>query len=226
VKNMNSVPVLIYGKSGTGKSTSLRNFKNEDIAIINVLGKPLPFRNTLKNIVTTDDYATVLENIKKTSRKIVVIDDAGYLITNQFMRTHSKGGGGNAVFAVYNELADNFWNLISEIKKIPGGKTVYFIMHEDVNEFGVYRPKTIGKLLDDKVCIEGMFTIAIRTMIEDGKYIFRLKNNGSDVTKTPFDMFDKDFMDNDLKELDAVIREYYELDKIEIKEDKKEEENK
>lgn len=222
VKNMNSVPVLIYGKSGTGKSTSLRNFKNEDIAIINVLGKPLPFKNVLKNIVTTDDYATVLENIKKTSRKIVVIDDAGYLITNQFMRTHSKGGGGNAVFAVYNELADNFWSLISEIKKIPGGKTVYFVMHEDVNEFGIYRPKTIGKLLDDKVCIEGMFTIAIRTMIEDGKYIFRLKNNGNDVTKTPFDMFDKECMENDLKELDTVIKEYYDLNKVE---DKKEEEN-
>lgn len=225
IRGMNSVPVLIYGKSGTGKSTSLRNFKNEDIAIINVLGKPLPFRNVLKNIVTTDDYATVLENIKKTSRKIVVIDDAGYLITNQFMRTHSKGGGGNAVFAVYNELADNFWNLISEIKKIPGGKRVYFSMHEDTNEFGICRPKTIGKLLDDKVCIEGMFTIAIRTMIEDNKYIFRLKNNGSDVTKTPFDMFDKEFMENDLKELDTVITEYYELDKIEI-EDKKEEEEK
>ena len=105
-----------------------------------------------------------------------------------------------------------------KLKKYQGGKTVYFVMHEDVNEFGIYRPK-IGKLLDDKVCIEGMFTIAIRTMIEDGKYIFRLKNNGSDVTKTPFDMFDKDFMDNDLKEL-AVIKEYYELDKIEDKKEK------
>lgn len=221
VKNMNSVPILIYGKSGTGKSTSLRNFKNDEIAIINVLGKPLPFKNELKNIVTTDDYTKVLENIKATSRKVIVIDDAGYLIVNQFMRNHSKGGGGNAVFAVYNELADNFWKLINDIKMIPGGKRIYINMHEETDDNGITKPKTIGKLLDDKVCIEGMFTVAIRTLFEDGKYKFRLKNNGNDVTKTPFDMFEIEEMENDLKEFDKIVNEYYELDKIE---DKKEEE--
>lgn len=215
VKNMKSVPVLLIGKSGTGKSTSMRNFENDEIAVINVLGKQLPFKSKIKNIVTTDDYNKVIENIQKTSRKTIVIDDAGYLITNQFMRNHSKGGGGNAVFAVYNELADNFWKLVNAIKNIDGGKTVYFVMHEDSDEAGNVRPKTIGKLLDDKVCIEGMFTVAIRSMFKDGKYIFRTKTDGNDIVKSPLGMFEEEEIDNDLKEVDKIIREYYELDKVE-----------
>lgn len=215
VKNMKSVPVLLIGKSGTGKSTSMRNFENDEIAVINVLGKQLPFKSKIKNIVTTDDYNKVVENIQKTSRKTIVIDDAGYLITNQFMRNHSKGGGGNAVFAVYNELADNFWKLVNTIKNIDGGKTVYLIMHEDTDENGNTRPKTIGKLLDDKVCIEGMFTVAIRSMFKDGKYIFRTKTDGNDIVKSPLGMFEEEEIDNDLKEVDKIIRDYYELDKIE-----------
>ena len=217
VKNMKSVPVLLIGKSGTGKSTSMRNFENDEIAVINVLGKQLPFKSKIKNIITTDDYNKVVENIQKTSRKTIVIDDAGYLITNQFMRNHSKGGGGNAVFAVYNELADNFWKLVNTIKNIDGGKTVYFIMHEDTDENGNTRPKTIGKLLDDKVCIEGMFTVAIRSMFKDGKYIFRTKTDGNDIVKSPLGMFEEEEIDNDLKEVDKIIREYYELDKVEDK---------
>ena len=220
VKNMKSVPVLLIGKSGTGKSTSMRNFENDEIAVINVLGKQLPFKSKIKNIVTTDDYNKVIENIQKTSRKTIVIDDAGYLITNQFMRNHSKGGGGNAVFAVYNELADNFWKLVNAIKNIDGGKTVYFVMHEDSDETGNVRPKTIGKLLDDKVCIEGMFTVAIRSMFKDGKYIFRTKTDGNDIVKSPLGMFEEEEIDNDLKEVNKIIREYYELDKIESEEEK------
>lgn len=220
IKDMKSVPVLLIGKSGTGKSTSMRNFENDEIAVINVLGKQLPFKSKIKNIVTTDDYNKVIENIQKTSRKTIVIDDAGYLITNQFMRNHSKGGGGNAVFAVYNELADNFWKLVNAIKNIDGGKTVYFIMHEDSDEAGNVRPKTIGKLLDDKVCIEGMFTVAIRSMFKDGKYIFRTKTDGNDIVKSPLGMFEEEEIDNDLKEVDKIIREYYDLDKIESEEEK------
>lgn len=220
VLGMKSVPVLLIGKSGTGKSTSMRNFENDEIAVINVLGKQLPFKSKIKNIVTTDDYNKVIENIQKTSRKTIVIDDAGYLITNQFMRNHSKGGGGNAVFAVYNELADNFWKLVNAIKNIDGGKTVYFVMHEDSDEAGNVRPKTIGKLLDDKVCIEGMFTVAIRSMFKDGKYIFRTKTDGNDIVKSPLGMFEEEEIDNDLKEVNKIIREYYELDKVESEENK------
>lgn len=204
---MNSVPVLLIGQSGSGKSTSLRNFKSEEVAVVNVLGKPLPFKSDIK-AGKCDDYGKILNAIANTEKKTIVIDDANYLITNEFMNKSSVKG-----YDKYNELANNFWNLINGIKSIEGGKTVYLIMHEDTDENGYVKPKTIGKLLDDKVNIQGMFTICIRSMFDNGNYIFRLKTNGQDCVKTPFGMFENDTMENDLKEFDKIVREYYELDK-------------
>lgn len=209
VKNMNSVPVLLIGKSGSGKSASMRNFKKDEIAIVNVLGKPLPFKNDL-NAPKCDNYQTILNSIEKTEKKTIVIDDANYLITTEFMSKSTIKG-----FDKYNELANNFWNLIQGIKNIKGGKTVFLIMHEDTDDDGNVKPKTIGKLLDDKVNIQGMFTVCIRSMYENGNYIFRLKNNGQDCVKTPIGMFDSEEMENDLKKVDEIIRDYYDLDKQE-----------
>lgn len=211
VKDMNSVPVLLIGKSGSGKSASLRNFKKDELAIANVLGKPLPFKSDLE-APKVDDYATILKAIEHTSKKVIVIDDANYLITNEFMAKSSVKG-----FDKYNEIGNNFFNLINGIKNVKGGKTVYLIMHEDTDDEGNVKPKTIGKLLDDKVNIQGMFTVCIRSMFENGKYIFRLKTNGQDCVKTPIGLFEDDEMENDLKIVDEKIREYYELDKEEEK---------
>lgn len=212
VKNMNSVPILLIGKSGSGKSTSLRNFKKDEVAVINVLGKPLPFRSDIK-AVKLDDYTNILNQIKLTKKDVIVIDDANYLITNEFMKNSSIKG-----YDKYNEMANHFFELINGIKNIDGGKTVYLIMHEDVDDNGNVKPKTIGKLLDEKVNIQGMFTICIRAMYENGKYVFRLKTNGQDCVKTPFGMFDTDEMENDLKAFDNVVREYYNLNKNESEE--------
>lgn len=212
VENMNSVPILLIGKSGSGKSTSLRNFKKDEVAVINVLGKPLPFRSDIK-AVKLDDYANILNQIKLTKKNVIVIDDANYLITNEFMKNSSIKG-----YDKYNEMANHFFELINGIKNIEGGKTVYLIMHEDVDDNGNVKPKTIGKLLDEKVNIQGMFTICIRAMYENGKYIFRLKTNGQDCVKTPFGMFNADEMENDLKAFDDVVREYYDLNKNESEE--------
>lgn len=212
VKDMNSVPVLLIGQSGSGKSTSLRNFKSDEIAVVNVLGKPLPFKTDIK-APKLDNYEQILKAIAGTKKKTIVIDDANYLITNEFMNKSSVKG-----FDKYNEMGNNFFNLINGIKNIQGGKTVYLIMHEDTDENGNIKPKTIGKLLDDKVNIQGMFTVCIRSMFDNGNYVFRLKTNGQDCVKTPFGMFENDTMENDLKEFDKVVREYYELDKEKNKE--------
>ena len=209
-KNMNSVPVLLIGASGSGKSTSLRNFTREEVAVVNVLGKPLPFKSDIK-APKCDDYATILKAIANTKKKTIVIDDANYLITNEFMNKSSVKG-----FDKYNEMGNNFFNLINGIKNIKGGKTVYLIMHEDTDDNGNVKPKTIGKLLDDKVNIQGMFTICIRSMFDNGNYIFRLRTNGQDCVKTPFGMFENETMENDLKAFDKIVREYYELDKEEV----------
>lgn len=205
------IPVLIIGKSGSGKSASLRNFQPGEVGIVNVLGKPLPFRNKLQS-VQTDDYKKVYATITKAKTDCIVIDDSGYLMTNQFMRGHSNTGAGNAIFTFYNDLGDQFWHLVRYVvENLPPQRVVYFMMHEDKNDFGDVKPKTIGKMLDEKVCVEGMFTIVLRSMLVNGKHVFRTQTDGMDVCKTPIGMFDADEIDNDLKMVDNAIREYYYL---------------
>ena len=197
------IPVLIMGESGSGKSTSMRNFNENEIGVINVLGKPLPFRNSLK-MANTDNYEEIKQIISKTKTKTVVIDDSNYLITNEFMRTSKDTG-----YQKYNDMGNHFWNLINFVKNLEGDKIVYFFMHSETTDDGRIIPKTIGKMLNEKVCIEGMFTIVLRAMYDNGKYIFKTKTNGYDVCKTPLDMFAEEIIDNDLKLVDETIREYY-----------------
>ena len=150
-------------------------------------------------------------NCENPKVKTVVIDDAGYLITNMFMRGHSAKGTGNAIFGFYNDIADRFWRMIDYIYTLPQDVIVYILMHEECNDMGEYKPKTIGKILDEKVCLEGMFTIVLRCITQDGKHYFKTKTDGTDVSKSPPDMFSSELIDNDLKAVDTAIREYYEL---------------
>ena len=210
-----AIPVLIIGKSGGGKSTSLRNcIDNDSWNLINVLGKPLPFKGKIPQVVT-DDYEQVKKCLSSSKANSIVVDDAGYLITNYFMRNHSSKGSGNAIFSMYNTLADNFWNLVEFIKKLPEDKIVYIIMHEDTDDFGNVKPKTIGKLLDEKICLEGMFTIVLRCIQENGKHLFITQADGGAVSKSPMGMFDDLQIDNDLLYVDKTIREYYGLEEKE-----------
>lgn len=203
------IPVLIVGRSGSGKSASLRNC--QDFAVFNVLGKPLPFRNQPKTKVT-DDYGVIIKGMKVCKAKSIVIDDAGYLMTNQFMRGHSSNGGGNAIYGFYNSLADNFWELVEQARSLPSDKIVYIMMHTDTDDFGNLKPKTVGKLLDDKVSIEGMCTVVLRSVYADGRYVFLTnKEDDRDIEKSPIGMFEGNEIDNDLKMVDNTIREYYGL---------------
>lgn len=203
--------IMLIGKSGSGKSTSMRNFAHDELALINVNKKPLPFKGKFDSTLETTNYEQIEKAIFTTQKKVIVIDDAGYLITNQFMNGHGENKG-NAVFELYNSLADNFYKLIKFCQeKVADDKIVYFVMHEDKNEFGDIKPKTIGKLLDEKVCVEGLFTIVLRAECLNGEYIFHTRTDGSDVTKTPMGLFESETIPNDLKEVDKTIREYYDL---------------
>ena len=213
------IPVMIMGRSGSGKSTSLRNFGEKEIGLVNVSRKPLPFKKKFESTIETDDYQKIIACISKTAKNSIVIDDAGYLIVNMFMNGHSNAGSGNAVFSFYNKVGDTFWNLVEVVKGLPAHKIVYFIMHEDKSEFGDVKPKTIGKILDEKVCLEGMFTIVLRCVKDDKRYIFKTQSDGFDVSKSPMGMFDAMEIDNDLKMVDARIREYWDLGKDEKKDE-------
>lgn len=208
-----ATPVLIIGKSGSGKSTSMRNCQNNDFNLIRVLNKPLPFKGKV-NGWFSDDYQQIMKLLIASKADSIVIDDAGYLITNHFMRGHSSAGKGNGVFSLYNDIGDYFWNLIQFIvTKVPENKIVYIIMHEEKDEAGEVKPKTIGKLLDEKVCIEGMFTIVLRCIEEGGRHLFVTQASQGAVSKSPIGMFEDLTIDNDLLLVDKKIREYYGLGK-------------
>ena len=192
------IPVLVLGRSGSGKS---RSIKNLDCGIIKVIEKELPFKNNFKT-VTTSDYVKIIQILMGSKKDSIVIDDAGYLLTDEFMRRATEKG-----YDKFTELANNFYNLIQFITtKLPREKIVYLLMHEDENEItGQVKPKTIGKLLDEKVCVEGMFTIVLRCI--EHKFL----TNNSGCAKSPEEMFETEEIENDLNVVDKAIRDYYNL---------------
>ena len=203
------LPVLIYGKSGAGKSRSLKFFGPEEIVLFNIEGKALPFRGTFKYICRTDSVDTIMTQLTKMPCKTAVIDEAGDLMTHNFMNNH-RNKKGNASFDMYDDIADTMYFLVQRIKKdLPDDVIVYIIFHEDTSDMGDTKIKTIGKLIDDKVCLEGMVTICLRCMSDEGKHFFRTATDGYDITKTPEEMFGETEIDNNLKLVDDTIREFY-----------------
>lgn len=192
------IPVLVLGRSGAGKS---RSIKNLDCGVVKVIEKELPFRNNLKT-VTTSDYGKISQILLASKKNSIVIDDAGYLLTDEFMRRATEKG-----YDKFTELANNFYNLIQFITlQLPRERIVYLFMHEDENDItGAVKPKTIGKLLDEKVCVEGLFTIVLRCI--DHQFY----TNNSGCAKSPEEMFDTEVIENDLALVDQKIREYYNL---------------
>ena len=200
-----AIPVLILGESGTGKSASLRNFKPDDVKVINVAGKPLPFKNKLET-VDVDTYEKILKEIKSATQSSIVIDDSQYIMSNEFMRRATERG-----YDKFTEIAFHMWDIVNEVKSLPDDKIVYFLSHLERDAEGNEKVKTIGKLLDEKITLEGMFTIVLKTNVSDGQYSFLTQNSGKDTVKSPIGLFNSYGIDNDLKYVDEKIRNYYEL---------------
>lgn len=214
------LPVLIYGKSGSGKSRSLKFFKEDEIVLLNTEMKELPFRKRFKKTGSSDDVNKIITTINQNPEKVFVIDDAGYIMTHLFMSNH-RNKKGNASFEMYDDIADTMYYLIKRIKTEvkESDKIVYIILHEDTDEFGITRLKTIGKQLDRKVCLEGMVTICLRCMSENRNHFFRTATDGSDITKVPEEMFCTPEIENNLKLVDDTIREFYGWKKGETRND-------
>lgn len=197
---------MILGESGTGKSASLRNFSQDEIGVINVCGKPLPFRNQIKDL-KTDNYMAIEKALKASSKKAAVIDDCQYLMANEYMRQAKVTG-----YQKFTDIAQNFWMLVQVvIRELPEDVIVYFLGHIERDQNGNEKFKTIGKMLDEKITVEGMFTVVLKTSIQDGRYLFSTRNSGNDTVKSPIGLFDESYIDNDLKAVDTAIREYYEI---------------
>lgn len=222
VKDMKCIPVFIMGASGTGKTYSFKNLPPEYTGIISVAKSTLPFRNkTHLSFYQCDNYNEIENIIKNTDKKIICLDDSGYLMQfENFEKATIKG------YDKHTEMAKHYADLLNTIRKIDGEKIVYVTIHEDIID-GIAKPKTTGKMINDNLCIEGLLNIVFRSLIKDGQYVFQTRSLGDSVAKTPEEMFEEDFIPNDLAEIDKVIREYYEFEPLKIKkEEKKDEEEK
>ncbi len=206
-----AVPVLLIGKSGSGKSHSLKNLPNESYALINVLGKPLPFKND-KKFITTFSYTEIQQALlgyANKGAKHIVLDDVGYLLTHALVNAPS--GKSADIFGHYRDMAGDFYHLIMFVmRELPQDVIVTFTMHEDKNDFGEVKPKTVGKMLDEKVTVEGLFSIVLQSVKDSEGYAFLTNTDGLSVTKSPEGMFDRR-IPNDLKLVFNKIREYYNL---------------
>ena len=206
--------VLIYGKSGAGKSRSLKNFAEDELFYVNVTNKRLPFQNSFKFMSTSDDVDYILEKVHNMPCNVAVIDDAGYIMTNMFMAKHGDDLKGNEVFALYNDIANKIWKLILGLKSMPNtkDKIVYLTFHEEKDDYGDSKLLTIGKLLDQKCCIEGLCTVVLHCVIKGDKHLFITNSDGYDIAKSPEGMFELE-IENDLKAVDTRIREFYGMNK-------------
>ena len=201
-----ALPVLILGESGTGKTTSLRNCTPDRFGIINVSKKPLPFRSALKPY-NTDDYGKIVGALKLAKTPSIVIDDSQYLMVNAFMRRFKEQG-----YQKYSDIANAHWSLIDFIiNSLPENMIVYLLSHIERDQNGNEKAKTVGKMIDQYITLEGLFTIVLKTRVMDGKYTFQTHNSGYDTVKSPLGMFDADEIDNDLLLVDDAIRGYYNL---------------
>ncbi len=211
-----SLPVLVIGRSGSGKTFSLKEFKKGEVSIISVEKGRLPFKSdvqvaripnnfdggekTSAGAVNAAKYAWICNAIKTAPTKAVVIDDSQYLLVNElFDRAYEKG------YDKFTEMAAKFRNLIHFVNDLDDdSKIVYFLHHSETDTDGREKVKTIGKMLDEKLTVEGCFDIVL--YCQDHKF-FTQSNNQS-TAKSPEGMFELE-IPNDLKAVDVAIREYY-----------------
>lgn len=200
------IPVLILGKSGSGKSCSMRNFNPDEVGIFNVAGKPLPFRKKLKK-VDNATYSRIVKGLTEPKLKKYVIDDSQYLMAfEMFNKVNEKG------YQKFTDIAVNFYGLIQFIiNNTPPDVIVYFLHHTQETDYGI-KAKTVGKMLDDQLTVEGLFSIVIMAVCQAGEYKFITHTDGTNTVKTPFEMFESDSIENDLKAVDETIRNYYEME--------------
>lgn len=216
---------LIIGESGTGKSTSIRTLNEKETFIINVIDKPLPFRefkskykkitkasegNCEGNYFASDDANKIVRMIHYISDKIptiknIIIDDYQYIMANEFMRRATDKG-----FDKFTEIGRHGWEIIENALKCRDDLYIFFLSHSETDNLGRAKCKTIGKMIDDKITLEGMFTTVLHSIINDGKYMFLTQNDGTHIAKSPMSMFDTLTIANDLNAIKDAMINYYE----------------
>lgn len=214
--------VLVIGQSGSGKSSSIKSLNPKETFIISVINKPLPFKGYKKlykplvgwddkegNFLATDDWQRIIKCIQVIDKnrpdiKTLVIDDLQYVLANEFMRRSNEKS-----FDKYSEMANHYWAIINCAIASRGDLMTVFISHNEIDNAGRSKIKTIGKLLDEKITIEGMFTTVLHSLCQDNEYKFLTNSDGAHMAKSPEGMFSELLIDNDLSQVIQKINEYF-----------------
>ncbi len=219
-----SKAVLVIGETGTGKSTAIRNLPPKETFILNVLNKPLPFKGANKkykvatkddpqgNMVSTDKHDTIKRilhaiNKERTEIKYLIVDDFTFVISNHFMRKAYEKG-----FDKYVEIGKDCYDLVEIIQQMRDDLFIFVVMHSDLDNFGRSKPKTVGKMIDEKVGLPERFSIVLHSLVSNGEYVFQTNQDAQITAKSPMDMFDKLHIPNDYLEVCNAIGRYLEDD--------------
>lgn len=210
-----SVAVMILGESGSGKSTSLRNFDPSKTLLIQCIKKPLPFRakgweirtkENGGNVVQSHDPAKIEKAMRASSHEIVIIDDYQAVLINELLSRSAERG-----YDKFTDIAKSAWSIFNAAGSLAAHRRVYLIAHTQTDDMGQIRMKTVGKMVDSMIVPEGYFTIVLRTEVINGNYIFNTQTTGKDCCKSPIGMFDGQHIENDLAVVDAAITSFYEI---------------
>lgn len=201
--------VLVIGESGTGKSTSLRNCDPVTTAVVNPVGKPLPFKGKFEMLNSVTDARKITKFMKEQAaagKKLIAIDDFQYILAVPYMNRIKETG-----WDKYNDFGANYFEIIEACKDLPDDVVVVYYSHLETLDNGLTTVKLIGKLLREKITIEGLFTVVLRTGVAEAKYYFYTQNSGKDTVKSPIGMFPAYAIDNDMNYVADKIRNYYEV---------------
>jgi GTPase SAR1 family protein len=204
------IAVLVIGESGSGKTASLRNFQENDVSILNVASKPLPFKNKNKlKMANKATYSMIKGAVSSGRTPSYVIDDAQYLMAfESFDKVNETG------YTKFSVMAKNYEDMLRHIQEETDPNViVYVLQHIDKDEDGKIKAKTLGKMLDQQLTVEGLFSIVLMAQTDGKRHYFVTQSDGTNPCKSPMGLFDDIEIDNDLKMVDDAIREYYELSK-------------
>lgn len=205
------IPAMILGPSGSGKTTSIKDLDKMHTVICQVEKQRLPFKDVFPMVLKNATYTNIVALFKEISEgkrkdiNAIVIDDSQFLIVNEFFDKAAEKG-----YDKFTSIALNFRNLIHWVNiGLPENVVVYFLHHTQTDDYGRIKAKTIGKMLDEKLTVEGCFDIVLMTERNQDGWWFRTHTAGNDPVKTPLDMFKEDLIPNDLSIVDKAIRSYY-----------------
>lgn len=221
--------IIVLGKTGTGKSTSIKGLNPKETVVINTLKKRLPFKGSAslynaenKNLFNLEDYQQVISYLQSIGDKAkhvknVVLDDSIFVMRKEYFKRAKETGYGK-----YTDLAAHFQQIISTCENLRDDLNVFFMLHsEDVVSDGTivgYKVATVGKLLDSQYNPIEVVPMVLYSAIKYdekgnanyGFYTHATKEGNVEIpAKSPADMFEEDFIQNDLSYVVTKMNEYY-----------------